>query len=103
MKHFGYFLLSLPLILASCKQPADTGSEYAAVSRVEHGTPVAVMLTCYNTTLIADGKDRARLRIAVTDSLSREITSAADTIRLYITGNGRLVSEEGSEIGRAHV
>jgi hypothetical protein len=50
------------------------------VSRVDSGRAVAVMLTSYSTTLRANGRDTTTLRMAVTDSLGREITSATDSI-----------------------
>jgi len=56
--------------------------DFSAVSRVDSGTPVAVMLTAYSTTLRANGEDWTKLRIAVTDSGSREIVSAGDSIRV---------------------
>jgi hypothetical protein len=56
------------------------------------------MLTSYITTLLADGKDHTMLRIAITDSLSREITSATDSIRLYLTGEARITNPDGSGI-----
>ncbi|ULC60368.1 glycosyl hydrolase 53 family protein [Flaviramulus sp. BrNp1-15] len=63
---------------------------FSSVSQVENGKPVSVMLTSYSTTLVANGKDKTQLRIAVTDSLGREITSASDSIQLYVTGKGTL-------------
>jgi beta-galactosidase len=65
---------------------------------VNSGTPVAVMLTSYSTTLRANGRDWTRLRIAVTDSLGREITSATNDIRLYLTGDGSITSFEGENL-----
>lgn len=56
------------------------------------------MLTTYNTTLLANGSDHTRLRIAITDSLSREITSAEDTIHLYVTGKGKVTAADRSEL-----
>jgi len=80
-----------------CKQPEAKPEEviteipdFSAVSQVENGKPVSVMLTTYSTTLIANGKDQTRMRIAVIDSLGREITSAQDFIQIYVTGNGTL-------------
>jgi beta-galactosidase len=87
------FLVILP---ASCRQTKEVPSEFAAVSQVETGIPVSVMLTAYSTTLIADGEARTRLRIAVTDSLNREITSAEDSIRVYVTGDGSLKYYDGT-------
>lgn len=83
--------------LFQCKQaeskPEDVVIEtpdFSSASQVENGKPVSVMLTSYSTTLIANGTDKTQLRIAVTDSLGREITSAQDSIQLYVTGKGSI-------------
>ena len=68
------------------------------MSRVDSGTPVSVMLTAYSTTLLANGEDWTKLRIAVTDSASREITSATDLIRVYVTGDGSITSLDGQPL-----
>ncbi len=86
------------LIFAGCRQPVKIVSEFDAVSRVASGKPVSVMLTSYRTTLLADGRDIARLRIAVVDSLDREITSATDSIRIYVAGKGNVVNADGSAL-----
>ena len=85
-------------LLVQCTQPETRISELASVSQVESGKAVAVMLTSYSTTLLANGKDQARLRIAVNDSLSREITSARESIRIYVTGDGRITATDGSDL-----
>lgn len=72
--------------------------EFAAVSRIESGKPVAVMLTSYSTTLLANGKDHTRLRIALTDSLGREITSRTDSIRISVAGDGKVTAADGTEL-----
>jgi arabinogalactan endo-1,4-beta-galactosidase len=77
--------------------PVSTASEFDSVSRVKSGKPVSVMLTSYSTTLRANGKDQTRLRIAVTDSIQREITSAVDSIRVYVTGDGKVASADGKD------
>jgi len=56
------------------------------------------MLTSYSTTLLADGRDWTKLRIAVTDSMGREITSASDSIRLYVSGDGTITSPDGETL-----
>jgi len=98
MKLTNYLHLIGFILLIQCTTPETKTSEYAAVSQVESGKAVSVMLTAYCTTLLADGNDRTRLRIAVTDSLVREITSATDSIRIYVTGNGRLTTVDGKEL-----
>jgi arabinogalactan endo-1,4-beta-galactosidase len=70
--------------------------DFSSVSRVDSGRPVAVMLTAYSTTLRANGTHRAALRIAVIDSLSREITSSTDSIRIHVTGDGTITSVDGA-------
>lgn len=93
-------LLALPLIvlLIQCNPPEELQSpDYSRVSRVDSGQAVSVMLTAYSTTLLADGKDRTGLRVAVTDSASREITTASDSIRIYLEGDGKLLSASGDE------
>ncbi|HEX9692548.1 MAG TPA: glycosyl hydrolase 53 family protein [Gemmatimonadales bacterium] len=82
----------------------DTGQahpavpDYSAVSRVDSGTPVAVMLTTYSTTLRANGEDRTRLRIALTDSVGREIMSATDSVRVYVAGDGTITTVDGGSL-----
>ena len=93
------------ILLFHCKQ-AETKSEeketetpdFSSVSQVETGNPVSVMFTAYSTTLIANGKDKTRLRIAVIDSLNREITSAQDSIRVYVTGDGTIKTSDDSNL-----
>jgi beta-galactosidase len=87
------------LTLVHCR-PAQTDDtpDFSPVSRVDSGRPVAVMLTAYSTTLRADGKNWTPLRIALTDSASREIRSAGDSIRLYLTGEGRITTAMGGSL-----
>jgi len=47
---------------------------------------------------LANGSDQTRLRIAVTDSLNREITSAGDSIRVYVSGDGKVLTAKGEEL-----
>ena len=90
--------ISTGLVLLACGTPPGRAPDYSAVSRVDSGTPVAVMLTSYSTTLRADGKDWTRLRVAITDSMSREIRSAGESIRVYLTGDGALTSADGGSL-----
>jgi hypothetical protein len=86
------------LTLVQCPRASSRAPDFSAVSRADSGRPVSVMLTSYSTTLRANGQDRTRLRIAVTDSLGREITSATDSIRIYLTGDGTLTSPDGQSL-----
>ena len=104
MKAVKLICLLVVFTLFQCKQaqtkPEEIKTEipdFSSISQVENGKPVNVMLTTYSTTLIANGKDNTRMRIAVIDSLGREITSAQDSIRLYVTGDGTLKTIDDKE------
>ncbi len=86
------------VLLIQCNQPETRTSEFASVSRVKTGKPVSVMLTSYSTTLLANGRDRTRLRIAVTDSNGREIISAIDSIHIYVAGDGKVTAADGGNL-----
>jgi arabinogalactan endo-1,4-beta-galactosidase len=58
-------------------------SEFASVSQVDSATAVAVQMTAYSTTLLADGNDNTLLRITVIDREGREITSASNSLQIY--------------------
>jgi beta-galactosidase len=104
MKKTLLFSAVITALLLLCKSPVpeESSSEFDSVSRVDSGKPVAVMLTAYRTTLLADGKDRTILRVAVTDSLGREITSAGNAIRVYLEGNARLLPVRQGEPFEIH-
>jgi arabinogalactan endo-1,4-beta-galactosidase len=54
MKFFKYLSFSGIALLIACNPPETTKSGFAAVSQVKSGKPVAVMLTSYSTTLLAN-------------------------------------------------
>lgn len=86
------------LALAGCAGHSSSAPDFSPLSRVASGRPAAVMLTSYSTTLRANGKDWTRLRVAVTDSLGREITAARDSIRVYLSGAGSITSADGETL-----
>jgi arabinogalactan endo-1,4-beta-galactosidase len=65
-------------------------SKFAAVSRIESGKPVGVVMTTYKTTMLADGKDETIIRAFVVDSAGREITTAEVPIQINVTGDGKI-------------
>jgi Glycosyl hydrolase family 53/Glycoside hydrolase family 2 C-terminal domain 5 len=77
---------------------SGTALDSPSTGRTESGSAVAVMLTAYSTTLRANGKDETRLRVALTDSLGREVATARDSIRLYLTGNGVITAANGAPL-----
>jgi arabinogalactan endo-1,4-beta-galactosidase len=102
MNYIKHLLFVVLVILLGCSQPeskqSQPVSEFASVSQVEKGKPVSVMLTSYSTTLLANGSDHARLRIAITDSINREIISATDTIHIYVSGDGKVTDANGGKL-----
>jgi hypothetical protein len=86
------------LVCVHCGTDSSWAPDFSPVSRVDSGTAVAVMLTTYSTTLLANGTDWTKLRIAVTDSMAREITSANDSIRVYVSGDGMITSRDGASL-----
>lgn len=85
-------------VVAACSEPQKRTESYYDGSRVEKGRPVSVMMTAYSTTLLADDRDEARLRIALLDSINREITTAEGLVRLYVEGDASLRLKDGSLI-----
>ncbi|HUS86499.1 MAG TPA: glycosyl hydrolase 53 family protein [Bacteroidales bacterium] len=89
------------LFLSGCAtQPENSAiKDYSPYFQVETGKPVGVMLTAYSTTLIANGTDITELRIALTDSLGREIKSINRPIEIYVYGDAKLLHPvEGKEL-----
>ncbi|MCK9209156.1 MAG: arabinogalactan endo-1,4-beta-galactosidase, partial [Salinivirgaceae bacterium] len=85
-------------LLWGCKPVSNGNHEFDSASKVKTGTPVSVMLTSYSTTLLANGTAFTRMRIAVTDSLNREITSASDSVCIYVTGDGKVTTTGAKEM-----
>ena len=98
MKTIHAFSVLLFFLLIQCNQPKTHISDIAASSRVDSGVPVSVLFTTYSTTLVADGQDNTRLRLAVTDSIGREITSASDSIRIYVNGDAKIKTARGRDL-----
>jgi len=90
--------------LGRCQQPEEKPkelfdeSEFANISQVDSGKAVGVMMTIYKTTLIADGRDQTQMRVAMIDSLGREIRSADDSIRIYVKGDALVTKTDGGAL-----
>jgi len=83
-------------VLIMLNPPETKAADVRSGGQVKPGKAVSVMLTAYSTTLLANGRDHTRLRIAITDSSMREIKSAGDSIRVYVSGDGKLKAADGS-------
>ncbi len=94
------------LILISCNHKVTDHferSEFASVTQVDSGKAVAVMLTAYSTTLLANGQDSTILRVAVVDSTGREIISADDEFRVYINGDAVVTDQAKKNVLRMDI
>lgn len=103
MKNLLILSILFSLLTVQCKPPAAEQEERSldSVSRVDSGNPVAVMMTAYSTTMLADGEDRTLLRVALTDSNGREITSASGKVRIYAEGDASLAGTGGEALTAA--
>ncbi len=86
------------LSAGQCSRATRWPQAVDGAGRVTSGRPIAVMLTSYSTTLRANGTDHTRLRLALIDSLSRELGNATDSIRVYLTGEGSLTGTDGTRL-----
>lgn len=86
------------LLLTQCTTEEKSLTDYSSSFQVEKANPVSVILTTYSTTLIADGKDETNLRITIADSISREISSANDSIFIYLSGDGKVLTKDGKDL-----
>lgn len=91
MKLFKCIAIPCFTALLLCHVPGLRASISCTPGPGETGKPFSVMLTIYNTTLLANGREQTRLRIALIDSIAREIPGANDSIRIYMTGDGKVM------------
>ncbi|HEY4323545.1 MAG TPA: glycosyl hydrolase 53 family protein [Mucilaginibacter sp.] len=54
--------------------------------------PSEIVVTPYKTTMIADGKDKALIKISVINKQGREITDATNLISFKISGDAKIIS-----------
>jgi beta-galactosidase len=92
MKRTFTCLFILLALFAQCKRSdnAKNQSKYAAVSSVESGKPVGVVMTTYKTTMLANGKDETIIRAFVVDSAGKEIKTAKLPIQISISGDAKI-------------
>ncbi len=64
----------------------------AAQTTVGANQPSEIVITPYKTTMIADGRDEALIKISVIDKQGNVITNASNLIRFKISGDARIAS-----------
>lgn len=65
--------------------------------------PAEVVLTPYKTTLLADGKDEAIIKVAITDKQGNDIPDADNLIQFFVTGDAKIIRIEKGESGQGKV
>lgn len=61
------------------------------------GKPVSLVFASYKTTMIANGKDEALLRISVADSADMEILDTQFPFEISVKGDAKIIEIDGSE------
>ena len=91
-------LISL-LLLSGCttKTGETTDQSHANWYQVPTGKPTALVFASYKTTMIANGKDEALLRISAVDSAGMEIMDAALPFEISAKGDATILETDHSE------
>ena len=67
------------------------------------GKPAEVVLTPYKTTLLADGKDEAIIKVSVVDKDGNDIPDAGNLVEFIVTGSARIIRIEKGESGNGKI
>lgn len=63
-----------------------------ALSYAQGGKPAEVVVTPYKTTMLADGKDEAKIKITIIDKQGAVITNADKRIKFTVTGGAHIIN-----------
>jgi beta-galactosidase len=66
------------------------GKKLTAITKTT-GAPVEILLTCYKTTMKADGKDATVINVSVVDNEGRTVPDADNLVRFTIHGDGKII------------
>ncbi len=92
-------MVAVALFMIQCSEPAPQAlTSYKLAYQVQTGNPVNVMLTAFSTTLVANGTNFTNLRIALSDTASRQILDRTDTVQVFIFGDGMLTNEQNKPL-----
>lgn len=94
-------LLSLLLVLGCSTKTRKTSNisnkNYSSWYQVPTGKPVALVFASYKTTMIANGKDEALLRVSTVDSTGMEIMDATLPFEISVKGDAIVLEINYSE------
>ncbi len=83
------------ILLISC---VSCSFSALAQTTAGNGTPSEIVVTPYKTTMLADGKDKALIKISVIDKQGNTITNLNNLIRFKITGDAKIVSANNKPV-----
>ena len=63
------------------------------------GAPAEVVLTPYKTTLLANGKDEAIIKVTIVDKQGNEISNADNLIQFFVTGDAKIIHIQKGDSG----
>src|SRR6185437_5410986 len=67
------------------------------------GKPAEVVLTPYKTTLLADGKDKAIIKVTIVDKDRNDIPDAGNLLEFVVTGDARIIRIEKGDSGKGKI
>jgi len=94
------------ILLVSCHQTPKESStktkqplkDYAEWYQIEKGKPTGLVFASYKTTMIADGKDQAVLRISTVDSTGMELKDAALPFKISVKGDAKVMDIDNTDL-----
>lgn len=106
MKNHLFTFFFLLLLFVSCNDnqerpqtPTEEATKgYTDWYQVDTGEPAELIFASYKTTMIADGKDQALLRISTVDSLGMEIKDASLAFEISVRGDATVMNIDSSEL-----
>ena len=87
------YFCSVFLFLCFC-----TFSSHVFAQQVNFQKPVEIQLTPYKTTLYADGKDNALIKVKIIDKKGDEVFNSKKIVAFHISGDGFIKSVKGTGV-----
>lgn len=106
MKNYIFFYAIFLILFVSCNEnkveklidTEQSSENYTDWYQVATGQPSALVFASYKTTMIANGKDQALLRISAVDSTGMEIKDASLPFEISVKGDATIIGIDSSEV-----
>lgn len=85
------------MLINACNPPEAVTDkpDFSSMYQVDTGQPEGMILTTYKTTMLANGMDETKLRVSVSDSTGKEISTANLLFSIMVTGDATILPMEG--------